>query len=225
MLANILLYNTMTNMERRKIETLPEINMPISWKVSVRDELTIGLGTGLKWLALKTDNSEEADSIREYSDWLYTHYIIDDKAQAATVQHLIGRDIERDFFSDRFTNDFQSMIFSFEHECLGLDMGLSNGYYCSPAGYEGANYPTTLIARQVGMDVESFVNYSKNNFPAESYFVIKSDKFLIPVVRDKIDTETTFVTGIMELSSEGEKTLEMMLWSYEKGCEDQASSL
>jgi hypothetical protein len=204
-------------MEKREHVKNVDIELPISWSPSKRFELTLGMGTGLRWRARMSSSRAESEELDQYAEWVSKNYLIEPDVQSATVQHIVESNYKK-AFSDRCNNDYYKMIKYFETECLGIDPNIGKAYYyISPAGYDGANYPTNLIANQLGLNVEEFMQYTNTNYTEPSFIVIKSNKYLIPVYTERITQETTFVSGVMELNTEGEELLEMMLWAYERG--------
>ncbi len=183
---------------------LTDVELPVTWRPSARWEI---------WEKKVLQDYDKATA-----DWLLKHYIIDSKAHNATV-YVMSVNNHRELFSDNYHNDYDEMITIFERDCLGMDNRQEFGYYTSPAGFDGGNYPTELIANQVGLNSSSFVDYAKNNIPSNGYFVVKTGSFLVPVVNRLLTEDKTFVTGIMELTDIGENTLEMLLRAYELACD------
>ena len=199
---------------------------PLSWSYLGRLVTTTGI-----FEYNDPDNPQVFSEIRQYHRWLGRQFIISGVASRAIEERMsplhLDDSLGQLLFSKDNRTDYHEMMRTFERDHLGIE--LNNGephYWQSSAGGAGAGYPTEALANLFGRTSDELLQMLHDERQNRSWVILKSDQYLIPVSVSRLqpDSESLFVSGVMELTPSGEAFLNSILAAYEQGLHDGSNT-
>lgn len=204
-----------------ELENIELPQPPMPWEPSKRWEQLMSYPDGAFWKIWNEHDDEltERFELSEYIDWLNEQYIMPGHVVSVVQAMLVEDSYDANFW--RVRESESALMQRVEQDVLGLEpTETSDGlrWYESSAGFANGEYPTAVVAKLMGMEPGAFYEYLENNTSPAGWVVMKSGNYLIPVMpRRHSNGEKVIISGAQELTPDGNKLVNSILYAYEKG--------
>lgn len=219
-----------TMYERPNYPELEQIELPqppMPWEPSKRYEQIMDYPDGAFWrtYAENKDELSERFELLEYFEWLEQQYMMPGDVSGVISAVLIKGHRDNNFW--RVPEPESAVMQRIERDVLGLEPTQSSDglrWYASSAGFAGGRYPAAVVANLMNMEAQAFRDHVRDNMAPSGWVTIRSGNYLIPVtVNEHVEDNFVTISGAQELTPEGVKLVDSVLYAYEKGLNNAQS--
>lgn len=170
------------------------------------------------------DELTERFELLDYFKWLNEQYIMPGHVVGVVRDMLVEDHPDSNFW--HVPDSEAATMQRIERDLLGLEPAdTPDGLHwqVQRAGFANGRYPVAAVAKLMNMEPRSFHDYVKNNIQSSGWIIIKTGSYLIPVTIDHFgDEEMVVISGAQELTPEGGKLVDSILYAYEKGLQSRS---
>lgn len=214
--------------ERPNYPELANIDLPqppVPWEPSKRRKMLHSYPDGAFWRILdeNMDKLTERFELSEYINWLNEQYMMPGHVVSVVSAMLIEDHPDTNFWHVR--DGEKTIMQRVERDLLELEPadtpdGLR--WRAQRAGFANGRYPVAVVAKLMNMEPEAFHDYVKDNIQPSGWIIVKSGNYLVPVTIDHFgDNKVVVISGAQELTPDGNKLVDSVLYAYEKGLGSQ----
>lgn len=208
-----------------ELENIELPQPPMAWEPSKRQKQLMSYPDGAFWRILNDHQDEltERYELSEYMEWLKQQYIMPGHVVSVVRAVLTETHPGENYWS--IFEDESAVMQRVEHDLMELEPSESTDglqWFESSAGFAAGRYPTADVAKLMNMEPEVFRQYVRDTMHPSGWVIIKTGNYLIPVtINEYVDDDKVIISGAQELTPDGNKLIDSVLYAYEKGLESR----